>query len=194
MAKKHFYTQKLLNTLWKFVNTDVNPKSPQYGFTQGIIYTENALFATNSKLLLKASIPDVPKDLKGMICDNNEQYLGDWKEKDVEVLEKVCNQNRPKSFVLNIDQWKERYNDLKKRKFKFTIDRISPFECIQLADDFYVKIKDFNQVVKFCENHNCRLIKYTKYSYSITSDYFQLIGVNFDYWFDEEEKFECCKL
>jgi len=194
MAKKHFYTQKLLNTLWKFVNINVNPKSPQYGFTQGIIYTENALFATDSKLLLKATIPDVPKELKGMVCNNNEEELTDWKEKDIDLLEKICSQNRTKSFVVNIDKWEEAYDKLKTRKIRIIGERISPLECIRLNDDFYVRIKDFNKVVKFCKNNNCRLIKYNDNSFSITNDYLQLVGVNYNCWFDEDEKFETCKL
>lgn len=193
MGKKHFYTQKLLNTLWKFANTEVNPKSPQYGFTQGIIYAENALFATDRFLLLKATIPDVPKELKGKVCNANEDILTDWKETEIDVLENICNQNRTNSFILNIDKWKERYDELKKRKIRI-IENPSPLECVKLADDFYVKIKDFNKVVKFCENNNCRLIKYNNKNYSVTSDYLQLTGINYDYHFDEEEKFECCKL
>jgi len=194
MSKTHFYTQKLLNTLWKYVNVDVNKNSPQYAFTQGIIYSENALFATDTKLMLKASIPDVPKELKGSVCDSDENSLTDWQEKNLETLEKICSQSRTKSFILNIDKWEEAYEKLKNRKIRSFETRISPLECIKLNDDFYVKIKDFNKAVKFCKNNNCRLIKYNDNSYSITNDYLQLIGVNYNYWFDEEEKFETCRL
>lgn len=192
MAKKHFYTQKLLNTLWKFVNINVNKKSPQYAFTQGIIYGENALFATDRKLLLKATIPDVPKELKGMVCDNEEQYLMDFKEKDINTLETICNNTRTQTFILNIDIWKTLYDKIKNKKpnKSYTEDRISPYECVKLTENLYVKTKDFNKVVKFCDNNNCRLIKFNNNSFSVTSDYLQLVGVNFNIFFDEDEKAE----
>lgn len=188
MAKKHFYTQKLLNTLWGFVSEDIS-KLPQCKFfTEGILYTQDALYSSDTKFVMKATIPDVPKEFKGKICDNKEFVLGEWKDENLELLNKICEQTRPKSFILNVDKWKKVYNQYKTKKRPKNYDRLSPYECVELTDGLVVKTKDFNKFVNFCEKNDVRLIKYNDTSYTCISNYLQLVGTNCNNFFVEDEK------
>lgn len=192
MAKTHYYTKTLLNTLYSFVNKNQEDiESGKFKYTEGIIYCENCLIGTDRRLLLKADIPDVPKDMKNKVYDNEENYITDIKTKDIEILFSVSNQTRTNSFVLNADKWDELYDKIKtKKRPKAYIeqDRISPTECVKLTDNLIVLTKDFNKFVKFCKKNNAKLIKYNDNSFAVKSNYMQLIGVNYIKYFEETEK------
>ena len=188
MAKKHFYTQKLINLLWSFTNKEVEKWPKRYYFTQGIINTDSSLFATDGKMILKANIPDVPDKLKGNVTDNNGNYIVEIGQNEIDTLEKVCRETRTKMFVLNTDKWKKVYEKVKNKKRPKTYKKISPVECVQLTDGFIVRAKDFNRFVGFCEKNDVRLVKFNEKTYSGVSNYMELVGVNCDYYFYDDEK------
>lgn len=175
MAKKHFYTQKLLNLLYNFSDKE------------GIMFLENFLIGTNHRIIVKADIPDVPKEKKGKICNADEEILSDIDSEIVAKIEKISNENRTKSFVIDFEKWNKIYETVKNKKRPKAYTELSPDESVVLTEGLIVKTKDFNKIVNFMEKLNAKLIKYNDDNFSIKSDYFQIIGVNCYKWFLDRE-------